>query len=319
MHMKGKMLSLAVAAALAAPMASAAEIYGRMQAGLEYLDAGAGADTWDVGSGGHVRWGIVGSEDLGNGMKGLYQYEWGNAADTTGDGSTFDGETTRLAYIGLSGDFGKITLGRNWMPAFFRLGPPASWVQAGRWTSGAYGGIWGPRGFRAGNLMTYDLPNMGAFSAGLALNISNENAAEEGVDFWTVAASYKEGPLFIGGAYQDESYVGGDTDRWGLAANFSMDMFKLRGAYYANDIDGVGDNNGWLVGVEGKFDNNTVYAFYEDWETGGGAVDNDQIRLLFHHHMSKTFTLYAEYNHFETDATPDRDSFEVGMLQFWKL
>ena len=321
--MKGKILTLAVAAAAAAApmMAQSAEIYGRAQAGLEYRsdDDNAVDDVWDVGSGGHARWGIVGSEDLGNGLKGIYKYEWDMRDASTGDNSRTNQEKTRVFYVGLQGDFGTLTLGRNWLPVFGRLAPGASWVQGGRNASGAYAGIMGPLGFRMGNLVTYDLPKMGAFSAGLALNFSNQNPGEEGVDVWAVGASYKEGPLYIGGAWQSETSAGGvDTDRYGINANFAFDAFKIRGAYYGNDTTG-NENDGWVIGAEGKFDNNTVYAFYETWETANGTVDNDQIRLLFHHHMSKTFRLFAEYNHCEADGDEDRDAFEVGFLQFWKL
>lgn len=57
------------------------------------------------------RLGLKGSEDLGNGTKVIYQLEWGfNGMDGDQNGEGFK---NRLAYIGLTGDWGTFALGRQ--------------------------------------------------------------------------------------------------------------------------------------------------------------------------------------------------------------
>ena len=107
--MKKQLLKTAVIAAIILPMAAQAGVYGRSDGVVRYLhnDVSGQSGSWDAGID-KRRWGIVGSEDLGNGMKALYHYEWAmNSNGTTG--STSDNERTRLAYAGLQGGWGKLT------------------------------------------------------------------------------------------------------------------------------------------------------------------------------------------------------------------
>ncbi len=85
------------------------------------------------------RWGILGSEDLGGGLEAVFRLESGFAPDT---GVSLQGARLfgRQAYVGLNGNYGQITLGRQYSVPFDVLLPfdtigwantPASdvWVQ----------------------------------------------------------------------------------------------------------------------------------------------------------------------------------------------
>jgi predicted porin len=112
--MKKNMIALAVAAAFAAPvaMADAPTIYGQLNVnfGSENTDA-ATAVSQDVGYGSTAsRFGIKGSEDLGNGLKAVYKLEWGV------DAGAVSSLSNRNSYLGLAGGFGTVLAGRHDTP-----------------------------------------------------------------------------------------------------------------------------------------------------------------------------------------------------------
>jgi predicted porin len=83
--------------------------------------AGAKGNAWQVGSGGMTTsyWGISGAEDLGSGLKAVFTLE-DFFRISSGQSGSFDGQSFfgRNAFVGLSGHFGALTLGRNTAPLF---------------------------------------------------------------------------------------------------------------------------------------------------------------------------------------------------------
>jgi len=133
--MQKKVMALAVAGALSAPAAAFAQagnvqIYGRLNVGLDNYEAkGASANTGTVNSDfkarmrmfdGASRLGVRGSEDLGGGLKALFQIESGanidsgNSLSQSGSSNASAGTfATRDSYVGLEGGFGRLTMGRQ--------------------------------------------------------------------------------------------------------------------------------------------------------------------------------------------------------------
>ena len=123
--MQKKLLSLAIAGALAVPGAAMADvtsksggditIYGKFHTSWDYVDtnnAAAGADDNDDNTAvfRNSRLGFKGSEDLGNGLKGIWQIET--------ELDTIDNEVQmRNTFVGLQGDnWGKIFFGKHDTP-----------------------------------------------------------------------------------------------------------------------------------------------------------------------------------------------------------
>ncbi|WP_028203764.1 porin [Paraburkholderia nodosa] len=77
---------------------------------------GSAGNAWEVGSGGLSTsyWGMSGAEDLGDGTKAIFTlesfYRINNGQSGAFNGQSFFG---RRAFVGLSGPFGQLTLGRN--------------------------------------------------------------------------------------------------------------------------------------------------------------------------------------------------------------
>lgn len=108
-------------------------LYGIVDINMEvYNNApdGSGGSRTVAGmrSGGNsgTRWGLRGSEDLGNGLKAIFQLEAGFNTNTGhGDGRMFN----RTSMVGLAGNWGELTFGRQYTSSFILAGnfTPLSW------------------------------------------------------------------------------------------------------------------------------------------------------------------------------------------------
>src|ERR1035437_4012216 len=132
--MKKSLLALAVlgAFASAAQAQTSVTLYGIVDGGILYASGknANGDKSWAYTSGieSTNRWGIKGSEDLGGGLRGTFALENGFSSATGGmlgapagganNPNSVSGLTGKLfdrgATVGLAGNFGSITGGRNW-------------------------------------------------------------------------------------------------------------------------------------------------------------------------------------------------------------
>jgi predicted porin len=123
--MNKNILAIAIAAAVAAPSAfAAATVYGvAHMSGNSFSsvsgDKGASAGLTSISSN-SSRLGIKGDEDLGGGLKAVYQMEFGVAMDGNGDNESNDSTktsagitSTRNTFVGLNGGFGTVLAGRH--------------------------------------------------------------------------------------------------------------------------------------------------------------------------------------------------------------
>ena len=121
--MQKKLIALAVAGLVSAPVfaQSNVTIYGVADAYMGFGSHGSN-DMAAVNSGGlsGSRIGSRGTEDLGNGLKAIFTYEQGFNIDdnTNADGSKGLGGKSRQSFVGVAGDFGSVTLGRQYAPGF---------------------------------------------------------------------------------------------------------------------------------------------------------------------------------------------------------
>ncbi|MBD8529946.1 MULTISPECIES: porin [unclassified Massilia] len=141
--MKQSILALAALAALSHTSARAqdsVQLYGLVDAGVEAVNhAGAdGGGLVRVVSGGKntSRWGVRGSEDLGGGLKAVFNLEGGILIDSgAADGALFK----RQAWVGLEGDFGRLVIGRSFTTTYdlvikfdpLGFAPHYSWATSG--------------------------------------------------------------------------------------------------------------------------------------------------------------------------------------------
>jgi len=113
--MKKHLIAVAVAALAVPAMAQNVSIYGTLEAGMESNRSTAGVNTSTMESHEFVsnRLGFRGEEDLGGGIKAFFRLESGlNLTDGAAGASTNSTLFSRGAEIGLSGGFGRVSLGK---------------------------------------------------------------------------------------------------------------------------------------------------------------------------------------------------------------
>jgi predicted porin len=120
-RMKKSPLAIAAMALFAAAGSASAQsnvqVYGLLDVGMETANnqTPTGGSMTRVISGGMntSRWGLRGSEDLGGGLKAVFNLEGGILMDTGAqDGALFK----RQANVGLEGAYGRVVIGRRSPP-----------------------------------------------------------------------------------------------------------------------------------------------------------------------------------------------------------
>lgn len=194
--MKKNLLSLAVIAALAAPVVAVAQgsgitIYGRANLGLDsYSATGATAGSafdyksrnriYDAGS----RLGFMGTEDLGGGLKAIFLIESGvniDSGGTTGQSGSPNANSgtlsSRVGHVGLeSSSWGRLTFGRShvWWGNGIIEQTGANYIAAG---VPLFNGLFG-RGMQVGISRESNTIQYSALKGGTAVQISYSAGGE---------------------------------------------------------------------------------------------------------------------------------------------
>ena len=322
--MKKTLVAIAALAAVGAAFAqSSVTLYGRIDASLGNVKTTTGGVTVaDPGamirSGGHTgsRWGLRGSEDLGGGMKANFQLEQGfNVDDGTASAATR--QFHRQAWVGLSGGFGAVTVGRQYditdniygmYDAFGYSGySPMGYVFNVGCGTGGSGDCVG----RQDNAVLYTTPAMGGFgiTAMWAPGEDKTRAASAG-NAVGVMANYGNGPLGVGVGWQSNKAAGGRarTDL-NFGASYDLGVAKLflqleNGKNKATA--GTGKDTGYSLGATMPLGSASLIASYaaEKQKIAGREVsDAKSFALMGRYDLSKRTYMYAAYQRAETDPT----------------
>jgi predicted porin len=160
------------------------------------------------------RWGMRGTEDLGGGMKGLFVLEGGFSPDTGGFGATSaQGGALfgRQAWVGLSGGFGTVGLGRQY-PAYDDLRGATNMIYDSNFATTAT--VWGTGvqdyQNRSSNSIKYTSPDFAGFSGAVTYGFGeNKTATTDAENVAAIHVKYSNGPLLVGFAHQREKQVAG--------------------------------------------------------------------------------------------------------------
>jgi len=227
------------------------------------------ANGYIPGAGRANRIGVKGSEDLGNGLKAIYQVEFGINLSDTNDTipSGADSITYRNTFVGLAGNWGTFLVGRHDTPMKISTGKLDLFAD----TMADYNGTVGFDDIRADNAIAYISPSWGGFSfagaiiaPGGATAIGVENINSDSLaSAYSLAAIYSNGPFYGSVAYEvlnNEHAMDSDTSLAGSGACVQPDGLLTRSCAYVDD-----DYTKWRFGL-GLLDWNgfTLTAIYED-------------------------------------------------------
>ncbi|OFA07383.1 porin [Duganella phyllosphaerae] len=226
--MKKSLIAGAVLAAIGAAVPAAAQsnvtLYGLLDTGVENLThAGPQGSATRVSSGGmnNSRFGFRGTEDLGGGLKAIFQLEGGLLTDIGGsDGGLF----RRQANVGLEGSFGRVVLGRSFTTVydFIVAFDPMAYAPYYSWaSSGSASGV---------------------NSYGMITSADN-----------IVKYSIETGPVKFGATYAfgEQSTGTADGARTQLAATYTMGNFAVVGS--------AEQGNGNNVAATNRHDSSRIY------------------------------------------------------------
>ncbi len=284
--MKKSLLALAVLGAFAgaASAQSSVTLYGKLDLG--FAKAAGSADK-QVADGSSSRLGFRGVEDLGGGLKAMFQIEHRFNPDT--------GTVTNAAFwhgispVGLGGSFGTVNLGRQYTAAF-SLATNVIDPFGGDTVAGLRGeSLTKSVGrLRTENSVRYD----GAFG-GLKVAADIAETPAGGVDRpYSVAAQYAAGPFMVAASYDNPT--GANDNLATLGGSYAFGPAKVSLGI------GRGDNNSNVrvkqalagvtvnVGAAGQ-----VLAGYAQQEVGT-ADATKKVSLGYRHNLSKRTQLYTD-------------------------
>ncbi len=217
--MKKSLIAFAVlgAFASAASAQSSVVLYGIVDASTSYMtnQSATRGKKWSLDNSNlsSSRWGLKGTEDLGNGLKANFNLESSLNVDTGTAGSLFD----RNASVGLSGSFGTVNLGRQTNLAYDTLiqVDPLNVAHVGTNPNIALGalnnvGLYGTHGSsngvssatRQNNSVKYALPSiMTGFNFGAMYGFGEKSGDATASSYMGASAGYSANGVTAVGSY----------------------------------------------------------------------------------------------------------------------
>ena len=281
-----------------------------------YVGYGKSSDTFKqtrVGEGGYAasQLGFRGTEDLGGGLKANFNVEMGISLDT-GNGNIPGPNLafTRQSWVGLSGNWGAVTFGRQYTP-LFRLtwrpdpfgvntvfSPVTLWAQ-----TDAQAGLlaWAAR---SDNALMYsspsNLPIVGTLM--YAPGESSGPSARSG-DYMGGSLTWSSGPVWLGYAFQQRRggtaaapvAVPSKSTAHAVAVNYQVDAFRVGASYGQQDVDITGIQKATLLSLHGQvnFGRHQVLATATLRNVADSPRDQQQLALGYNYDLSKRTSLYG--------------------------
>ncbi|WP_233849541.1 porin [Paraburkholderia sp. HD33-4] len=205
---------VAAAAPVCVHAQSSVTLYGIIDEGISYFSNAATTNANGSVSGHSAvrllsgvmqqsRWGLRGSEDLGSGLNAIFVLENGFDASTgkAGQGGLLFG---KKAYVGMSGPFGTVMLGRQYDTNVDIIGPMIAAGQWGGYTAAHPGDLDNINNTNStNNAIKFISNNYGGLTlegmfglGGVAGNFARNR-------IWSVTAGYASGPWILGAGYLD--------------------------------------------------------------------------------------------------------------------
>lgn len=308
--MQKKLLTMAVAGVLAAPVAALAQVtvYGSIDTGIRnqskafITSGGAGGATGsklsiDSQLKKTNRWGLKGSDDLGGGLMANFNLEGGYASDTGATALDF----ARRAVVGFSKGGNSVDLGREYTLNFKTQGiyDPLSHDYGG--SAGVQGDL--TAGVRTSNSIT------GAFRFGTG-GVAVQYGAGEVVDdngsgtYTAVNGDMAFGPVTIGAAWGSREAVAPavtDVTTTNIGGAYKMGAFTFRLGMGTEDVDTGTETTKLSGGVQYDFSPTltgraSYYNFAVDNAAGTEIATAKVMVVNVEYSLSKRTLVYAAFD-----------------------
>lgn len=314
--MKRTTLAIAMLSAFAASASaqSSVTLYGIVDTGIAYEDNGSTTVTrMDAGNMNGNRWGLKGSEDLGGGLKAIFNLESGFTLD---DGAPADSKKlfNRLSWVGVKSGFGTVKLGRQKSPVY---ATKATWDSFNGTLAGRSSNLFDYNGSRTDNMVSYNYAASGFYGelqyalgevAG-SNSITGENSAGRSAGLFV---GYKAGPFDVVLTHQN-IHNGTATASYDtaekmtlLGGNYDFGMVKLFAAYAQEKSVGAvpKDQKDAHLGLTAPVGTaGTVRLSYlRKTDDLIANADAQQVAIGYVHALSKRTFLYTSYAQVSNDS-----------------
>lgn len=328
----GALVLGAGAAGAQAQQAGGVQLFGLVDIGVQQLRADGVGRRWLVNGDGNTssRLGVRGTEELGGGLKVGFWLESAVAVDDGTSGATssnnkdsISGGLTwgRRATVQLSGDWGELRLGRDYVPSFGNL--TTSMHPFGTNGVGSSGLLFYPvpaKGttprthVRASNAIGYFLPSgLGGFYAHvmLALGEQGDGPTRKDGELKGVRIGWRNESFNASLATSRTRYASGDYTQSNVGITWRLGPARLMALWGENKVGTtrttarmVGTQ--WQLGPQGEF-----RLAYTRLSATGVASDATQMALGYVHDLSKRTALYGNLARIDNKGSGAR--FNVGM------
>ena len=273
------------------------QIYGVMDAAIAIEDTDApGTDRRTVVNSGNQsssRLGFRGTEDLGNGLKALFNIESGVSLDTGAADSTMWG---RRAVVGLQGEFGTLTLGREYSP-IAAVGAATDILGQGMFGSNlsAFGTNRMTR--RLSNSVNYKSNALSGFTVNAAYSTGENNvdSAPSG-DLLGASLEYKNGGLYLGGGYhQTERLNSGDDKEMAFGAGFTFGAFEIKGNWLKAEPELQPEYTNANIGASYAMGANKFFINFQQQKFDLNDAKGNTVSIAYTYSLSKRTNIYTTY------------------------
>ena len=304
-----KMMAAILAAALplAASAQSSVAVYGQVDAAIAHEDAdspGVASRTAIHAGQASSRIGFRGTEDLGGGMKALFNVEAGFGIDTgMGDSALFG----RRAVVGLEGNFGMVTIGREYTP-IDNISGATHILGQGFYGTNLNAFANGRMTRRISNSVNYKSKPMAGLKFSAAIGLG-ETPTGPSQDLKTVSVEYQQGKLFAGIGYASYDRLASGSDREMIfGAAYAIGALEFKGNYMVGDQ--TGPNNRYTqanLGAAMAFGPGKLLGNLQQSKLQNGARGNGYA-VSYAYSLSKRTNVYASYG---TTVNNERAAFSL--------
>lgn len=303
MKKSGLLLAMAALSAVPAIADTSATVYGSVRI---YASAGDAADA-DI-SNDASRIGLKGSLDTAlQNVKAIYQVEAFVGRDNGTDANKSQNEGSfgldgRLAYVGLTGDFGQVTAGQQWSTLFSMVtGVTDLTINS---TGETQNFNW-----RNDSAVAYVSPVMNGLQFGASVLSDADVDSEEDTDHFQLAAKYTTGALTLALGL-DRAADQALSDIQALSATYTINTVTLvaMAQSYKTDLAGAEATYPYEVGASWKVapDQTLLFTHYNQ----DNADDDNGFNLELQSSLGKGTTVYTNV---EADNVADEDVLSYGV------
>lgn len=315
--MKSRILGAALCAASSLAAAqSGVTVYGSVDAGLRNVTNvnAAGDDRLTMGSNGTFRsnrLGFSGSEDLGGGLKAVFQIEAGFNMGTGALNNTAGALFQREARVGLAGNWGAVGFGRQYTVAYDTIIAFDPFVY--RYPSITYA-LSSTAGTRRSNDIKYT-GKFGDFTVRAEYALGEVAGSVRNGSAKAIGTTYASGPLKLGAAYtRADNNVGSaaspnyrDYDHFALGGSYTFNKVTASAGYVDEQQETVGadETSKWAwaglryqlspqIGLTGAWYRQKAFNNTSTATVGAGDAKRNLYMVGATYSLSKRTTLYSE-------------------------